>query len=84
MAIEDKTKIKFSKEIIPEKKDPIEEGMIAFKELLIDAFRVEPSNPKLEKVMLGQRALIAKVNEIDQRGSYYSDEIFKIKQNNNK
>lgn len=75
---EDKTKKKLADNVTATKADLIEEGMQTFEKLLVEAFRVEASDPKLKKVIQGFRAIISKIDEIDRRGSYYSDEIYHI------
>ena len=84
MSSEEKSKKTAKKEISLPKNDPIEEGISAFEELLVETFRVDPADLRLKKVMDGYRALVRKVNEIDRRGVYYSDEIYKVKQKMNK
>jgi len=84
MSSEEKSKKTAKKEISLPKNDPIEEGISAFEELLVETFKVDPADLRLKKVMDGYRALVRKVSEIDRRGIYYSDEIYKVKQRINK
>ncbi len=77
---EDKKEAKTKREIIPEKADPVEEGMKALEEILINSLKIDPSDPKLKTVMKGFMAIGERITRIERIGEYHSDEIYRTKQ----